>query len=98
MDELNIENYNAIMRASILISKAIKLSYNPDGITVYQNGGVFNELDHYHMHVIPRYEGQSLSDFYKEDTIVEEIEEQYFKRVMNSLNQSINNILRKTIN
>lgn len=30
-------------------------------------GGIFNELTHYHMHVIPRYEGQSFAKFYSEN-------------------------------
>lgn len=45
----------AIMNASRLISMALKVIYKPDGISVIQNGGVFNDLDHYHMHVFPRY-------------------------------------------
>lgn len=51
VDELDNEIASAIMSASILLSKALKLLYKPDGITFIQNGGVFNELTHYHMHV-----------------------------------------------
>jgi len=35
--------------------------FRPDGITVCQNGGKFNDLGHYHMHLIPRYEGDGFS-------------------------------------
>jgi diadenosine tetraphosphate (Ap4A) HIT family hydrolase len=56
------------MKASKVISTAIKELYNPDGITVTQNGGIFNELGHYHMHVVPRYRGQSFANFYSDDT------------------------------
>ncbi|MGQ0441576.1 hypothetical protein ACT4UT_37660, partial [Bacillus sp. B-TM1] len=42
----------------------IKVLYKPDGITVCQNGGVFNELTHYHMHVVPRYKERSFAEFY----------------------------------
>lgn len=45
----------AIMNASVRISKALKALYNPDGITIMQNGGTFNDLEHYHMHVFPRF-------------------------------------------
>lgn len=45
---------NAIMEASIKISRAIKQIYAPDGITICQNGGKFNDLSHYHMHITPR--------------------------------------------
>lgn len=45
------------MEPSKLISKALKLTYHPDDITICQNGGIFNELTYYHMHVILKYEG-----------------------------------------
>lgn len=73
-DELDEETANSIMNASILISKAIKSLFKPDGITICQNGGIFNEITHYHMHVVPRYKHQSFSTFYLEDgpVIIEE--------------------------
>lgn len=49
------------MDASVLISKKIKLVFKPDGITLCQNGGIFNDLTHYHMHVIPRYKDDGFS-------------------------------------
>ncbi|MDZ5607539.1 HIT family protein [Bacillus pseudomycoides] len=68
LDELDTDTQNAIMDASKLISKAIKLLYKPDGITICQNGGIFNELAHYHMHVVPRYKEQSFAEFYMEQS------------------------------
>ncbi|MCA0986922.1 HIT family protein [Guptibacillus algicola] len=67
VDEFDEDTATAVMKASILLSKAVKNVYAPDGITVCQNGGIFNELTHYHMHVVPRYENQSFSTFYIED-------------------------------
>ncbi|WP_411852889.1 HIT family protein [Virgibacillus halodenitrificans] len=72
VDELDNETASAIMSACILLSKALKQLYKPDGITVTQNGGIFNELTHYHMHVVPRYKNQSFSDFYTEDAVLDE--------------------------
>ncbi len=66
-DELDIDTASAIMNASILLSKALKLIYKPDGITIIQNGGIFNELTHYHMHVVPRYENQQFGNFYSDE-------------------------------
>ncbi len=71
VDELDDKTAIAIMKASILISKALKRLFQPDGITINQNGGVFNELSHYHMHVVPRYEGQWFGDFYSEEAVGE---------------------------
>ena len=63
------------MKASILISKVIKEVYTHDGITICQNGGIFNEWGHYHMYIVPRYKGQPFVGFYKEDGSFKEIEE-----------------------
>lgn len=35
-----------------LLSKKI---YNPNGYSIMQNGGKFNDVGHYHMHLFPRY-------------------------------------------
>ncbi|MFB1051455.1 HIT family protein [Paraliobacillus sp. JSM ZJ581] len=72
VDELDKETASAIMSASILLSKALKKLYKPDGITFTQNGGIFNELIHYHMHVVPRYKNQPFSDFYNVNSVLAE--------------------------
>jgi histidine triad (HIT) family protein len=73
VEELDENTANSIMKASILLSKAIKKLFNPDGITICQNGGIFNELTHYHMHVVPRYKNQSFADFYSDsETVIED--------------------------
>jgi len=56
VDELDVVTAHAVMKASAHIAKALKRQFQPDGITVIQNGGKFNDLNHYHMHVFPRYE------------------------------------------
>ncbi|MED1205791.1 hypothetical protein [Heyndrickxia acidicola] len=52
------------MNVSILISKTLQVLFKPAGITIAQNGGEFNVLGHYHLHVIPSYRNQSFADFY----------------------------------
>ncbi|MDA1600254.1 HIT family protein [Bacillus cereus] len=64
VDELDDVVAKSIMDASKLIAKSIKALYKPDGITICQNGGIFNELTHYHMHVVPRYKERSFAEFY----------------------------------
>ncbi|WP_231687529.1 HIT family protein [Bacillus sp. FJAT-22090] len=54
VDELDIETANAVMQAARLLSKVIRALYKPDGVTICQNGGIFSELTHFHMHVVPR--------------------------------------------
>ena len=55
LDELDDFTLQSVMKASLLLSTALKKIYKPDGISILQNGGSFNDLDHYHMHVFPRY-------------------------------------------
>jgi len=44
-----------IINTSALLSRALKERYSPDGISMMQNGGLFNDVNHYHMHIFPRY-------------------------------------------
>ena len=36
---------------------ALKEIYKPNGYTIMQNGGEFNDVGHYHLHIFPRYSG-----------------------------------------
>jgi histidine triad (HIT) family protein len=57
VEEMESETAYAIMDASKKLSIALKSLFKPDGIRICQDGGKFNDLTHYHMHLIPRYEG-----------------------------------------
>lgn len=61
VEEIDSETAYAIMDASRRLSSLLKKVFKPDGITICQNGGAFNDLAHYHMHVIPRYIGDGFS-------------------------------------
>ncbi len=58
-DEMPDEILSHLMLVSKKIIAAIKEVYNPDGYTVMQNGGIFNDIGHYHMHIFPRYRRDS---------------------------------------
>ncbi|NOU94236.1 HIT domain-containing protein [Paenibacillus sp. LMG 31456] len=60
-DELDGLTGAAIMNVSSEMSTILKRVFSPDGITMIQNGGIFNDLRHYHMHVFPRYEGDGFA-------------------------------------
>ena len=60
-EELDKEIRLDVMNAVVVLSTAIKKLYNPDGISVMQNGGYFNDVNHYHMHVFPRYKDDGFS-------------------------------------
>ncbi|TYS58546.1 HIT family protein [Sutcliffiella horikoshii] len=92
VDELDDKTANAIIKASILLSKALKRLYQPDGITINQNGGVFNDLTHYHMHVVPRYKGQWFGEFYREE-VVGEVDVRELERVRERMVEAIAEVM-----
>lgn len=56
-DEIPTEVVTSMMVLSKRIVKVIKEKYSPDGYSIMQNGGEFNDIGHYHLHVFPRYKG-----------------------------------------
>ena len=60
----------------ILIPK-LKEKLNCDGITICQNNGLGQEIKHFHVHLIPRYENDNIKMTNKEN--IEDIEEIYNK-------------------
>jgi len=61
VEEIDQATAYAVMDASKMLSIALKKAFTPDGISICQNGGAFNDLTHYHMHLIPRYTGDGFS-------------------------------------
>ncbi len=55
VDELPRQLLFRLAKVSQKIVKAIKSCYLPDGYGVMQNGGQFNDIGHYHLHIFPRY-------------------------------------------
>lgn len=43
------------------VSKAINEIYSPQGISLMQNGGANSELNYFHFHVFPRFEGDGFN-------------------------------------
>jgi len=56
VDDLDEITANEIMRTSQRMAALLKACFQPDGITIMQNNGKFNDLMHYHMHLFPRFE------------------------------------------
>ena len=78
VEEIDETTLFEIMKATTKMSKLLKKVFKPDGLTICQNGGVFNDLTHYHMHLMPRYIGDGFSwsepkDEFKTDKTLGEI-------------------------
>lgn len=69
-DEIPDEVLTHIMLLSKRIVSALKEIYQPNGYTIMQNGGTFNDVGHYHLHVFPRYVGDGFGWTYGEDCAV----------------------------
>jgi histidine triad (HIT) family protein len=67
LEELEEETSAAMLQAVMKMSRVIKTLYQPDGVTILQNGGKFNDLGHVHVHVFPRYEGDGFGWLEPED-------------------------------
>ncbi|ALC90720.1 HIT family hydrolase [Bacillus sp. FJAT-18017] len=53
--EVDDESLTRIMSVSKHIAAGLQALLKTDGITIMQNNGAFKDVDHYHMHIIPRF-------------------------------------------
>lgn len=83
VDEIPDELLAHLMIVSKKILKAIKEIYRPDGYSIMQDGGVFNDIGHYHQHIFPRYvdDGFSWNFSNEEKTVNSEIAERIRKKL-----------------
>jgi len=56
VDEMPVDVLKHLMEISQKLVIAVKKLYRPDGYSIMQNGGMFNDVGHYHLHIFPRYE------------------------------------------
>ena len=79
VDELPDEVLTHLMLVSKKIVSALKETYQPDGYSIMQNGGKFNDVEHYHLHIFPRYQGDGFGWTYGEEP--KKINEEIAKRI-----------------
>lgn len=53
--DINDDELNHILLISKKISKLLIEKLNCDGITLEQNNGICQEVKHFHLHIIPKY-------------------------------------------
>ena len=75
IDELSKNITSHIMFIAKKIVTALKNIYHPDGYSIMQNGGIFNDIGHFHLHIFPRYSNDGF------DWTVNEKEAEYSKKV-----------------
>ena len=89
--ELSSRVGHRIFEVSKLLSKAIKQSYGCDGITVRQNNEPAGDQHafHYHMHIFPRYEGDSFNQELTKKSYLSDPQDriQYVEKLKNYLSK-----------
>ncbi len=84
-DEIPDEVLSHLMLVSKKIIAALKKVYKPDGYAVMQNGGQFNDIGHYHMHIFPRYQGDGFGWTY--GTGEKKVNEEIASRIKEAIDQ-----------
>ena len=61
--ELNDAQAGALLKAAARVARAIRAAFNPPGLSVYQANGkaAWQTVFHYHMHLLPRHEGDGMA-------------------------------------
>lgn len=83
VDEMPDEVLVHLMLVSKKIVSALKEIYKPNGYSIMQNGGDFNDVGHYHLHIFPRYAGDGFGWIYGDD--VKKVSEEIAKKLKDQI-------------
>ncbi|OIK09780.1 HIT family protein [Bacillus sp. MUM 13] len=59
--EVDSISLSEVILSAQKIAQSLEKLFNTDGITIMQNNGIFKDVEHYHMHIIPRFNGDGFS-------------------------------------
>ena len=65
--DIDIKTLNHILSIARDVSKILMEKLSCDGITLIQNNGSVQEVKHFHLHLIPKYEGKDKVDLSVDD-------------------------------
>ncbi|MDD5827092.1 MAG: HIT domain-containing protein [Bacilli bacterium] len=65
--DMDIKTLNHILKIARDVSKILMEKLSCDGITLVQNNGSVQEVKHFHLHLIPKYEGKDKVDLSVDD-------------------------------
>lgn len=61
LDEIPENEIARIFNVAKKIIKSLKITYPLNGYSIMQNGGDFNDIGHFHLHIFPRYHSDGFS-------------------------------------
>ena len=81
---------NKVHTTAKIVSIAVKKTTNADGISVIQQNGkaAGQDIFHFHVHVVPRFEGQKLPSF----SALEEVERVKLDSIAKTIKQQLKNL------
>ncbi|SCG83690.1 HIT family protein [Proteiniborus sp. DW1] len=91
LDDLDEDVATHIMKFAMKATRVLKEIFKPDGYSIMQNGGTFNDVGHYHMHVFPRYKGDGFGWTYSEENGEGQELKQVKDMIINGLSKDIMN-------
>lgn len=65
--DIDIKTLNHILKIARDVSKILMEKLSCDGVTLVQNNGSIQEVKHFHLHLIPKYEGKDKVDLSVDD-------------------------------
>lgn len=86
--DVDKESLTQVILIAQKIAAALEELLNTDGITIMQNNGIFKDVDHYHMHIVPRYENDGFA--WVEPDV--EVSREQFISLTASLRKILNNM------
>lgn len=72
--DIDREYMNHILEKAKIIGKGLMRNFNADGIMLVQNNGICQDVKHFHLHIIPKYNKpkkmdiENVYDILKKDT------------------------------
>lgn len=72
--DIDREYMNHILEKAKMIGKGLMRNFNADGIMLVQNNGICQDVKHFHLHIIPKYNKpkkmdiENVYDILKKDT------------------------------
>ncbi|MBQ7137112.1 MAG: HIT domain-containing protein [Bacilli bacterium] len=76
LKDIDLETLNHIYKVAKDMYQLLKAKLNCEGLTLIQNNDYGQEVKHYHLHLMPRYENDLLNHNYNNE-ILKEIEETF---------------------
>ncbi|MBU5459905.1 HIT family protein [Anaerostipes sp. MSJ-23] len=85
--DIDVETAGRLFQLATVVARALKKALNCDGMNILQNNGLIagQTVFHFHMHLIPRYEGDTVTVKWEEHSMEAADMEQLRKEICDAL-------------